>query len=201
MVISARDLHELAYFLYCIWLVVLAIFLHSKGCFVTTCALEIFPERKSQYRTSSRYIRKMWTLRFWLVLLKKMNSLIEPLSPIYTICFDRHVSKQTKRHIAHTRVYTVCLTELSLNFSLQNNFLCLHNLNMEEDNFVIHVLASMLVIAAFCLINMNLSVSDGVKLNSSFLFLCRILNQVANFLIETETHQCHAIFFICIIYV
>ena len=89
------------------------------------------------------------------------------ISPIYTICFDRHVSKQTKRHIAHTRVYTVCLTELSLNFPLQNNFLCLHNLNMEEDNFVIP--ACMLVIAAFCLINMNLSVSDGVKHNSSFL--------------------------------
>ena len=35
------------------------------------------------------------------------------------------------------RVYTVCLTELSLNFSLQNNFLCLHNLNIEEYNFVI----------------------------------------------------------------
>ena len=110
------------------------------------------------------------------------------LSPIYTICFDRHVSKQTNRHIAHTRVYTVCLTELSLNFSLQNNFLCLHNLNMEpEDNVVIP--ACMLVIAAFCLMNMNLSVSDGVKLNPSFLFLCRILNQVAKFFIETETHQ------------
>ena len=121
------------------------------------------------------------------------------LSPIYTICFDRHVSKQTKRHIAHTRVYTVCLTELSLNFSLQNNFLCLHNLNMEEDNFVIP--ACILVIAAFCLMSMNLSVSDGVKLNSSFLFLCRILNQVAKFFIETETHQLHVIFFICIIYV
>ena len=104
----------------------------------------------------------------------------------YTICFDRHVSKQTKRHIAHTRVYTVCLTELPLNSSLQNNCLCLHNLNMEEDNFVIP--ACMLVIAAFCLMNMNLSVSDGVKLNSSFRFLCRILNQVAKFFIETETH-------------
>ena len=50
---------------------------------------------------------------------------------------------------------------------------------MEEDNFVIP--ACMLVIAAFCLINMNLSVSDGVKLNYTFLFLCRILNQVAKF--------------------
>ena len=111
----------------------------------------------------------------------------DQLKVIYTICFDRHVSKQTKSHIAHTRVYTVCLTELSLNFSLQNNFLCLHNLNMEEDNFVI--LACMLVKAAFCLINMNLSVSDGVNLNSSFLFLCRILIQMAKFFIETETHQ------------
>ena len=70
---------------------------------------------------------------------------------------------------------------------------------MKEDNFVIP--ACMLVKAAFCLINMNLSVSDGVKLNSSFLFLCRILNQVAKFFIETETHQWHAIFSICIIYV
>ena len=43
------------------------------------------------------------------------------LSPIYTICFDRHVSKQTKRHIAHTRVYTVCLAELSLNFPSKIN--------------------------------------------------------------------------------
>ena len=72
------------------------------------------------------------------------------------------------------------------------------NLNMEEDNFVIP--ACMLVIAAFWLINMNLSLSDGVKLTSSFLFLCRILNQVAKFCIETETHQWHVIFFICIIY-
>ena len=70
---------------------------------------------------------------------------------------------------------------------------------MEEDNFVIP--ACILVIAAFCLMSMNLSVSDGVKLNSSFLFLCRILNQVAKFFIETETHQWHVIFFICIIYV
>ena len=70
---------------------------------------------------------------------------------------------------------------------------------MEEDNFVIP--AYMLVIDAFCLINMNLSVSDDVKLNSSFLFLCRILNQVAKFFIETEIHQWHVIFFICIIYV
>ena len=71
---------------------------------------------------------------------------------------------------------------------------------MEEDNFVIP--ACMLVIAAFCLMNMNLSVSDGVKLNSFFLFLCRILNQVAKFFIETETHQWYVIFFIiCIIYV
>ena len=70
---------------------------------------------------------------------------------------------------------------------------------MEEDNFVIP--ACMLVIAAFCLINMNVSVSDGVKLNSTFLFFCRILNQVAKFFIETETHQWHVIFFICIIYV
>ena len=58
---------------------------------------------------------------------------------------------------------------------------------MEEDNFVIP--ACMLVIAAFCLFIMHLSVSDGVELNSSFLFLCRILNQVAEFFIETETHQ------------
>ena len=49
--------------------------------------------------------------------------------------------------------------------------------------------------------NMNLSVSDGVKLNSFFLFLYRILNQVAKFFTETETHQWYAIFFICIIYV
>ena len=70
---------------------------------------------------------------------------------------------------------------------------------MEEDNVVIP--ACMLVIAAFCLINMNLSVSDGVNLNSSFLFLCRILNQVAKFFIETETHQWDVVFFICIIYV
>ena len=88
------------------------------------------------------------------------------------------------KDIAHTRVYTVCLTELSLNFSLQNNFLCLHNIDMEEDNFVIP--ACILVIAAFCLMNMNLLVSDGVKLNSYFLFLCRILNQVVKFFIETE---------------
>ena len=39
------------------------------------------------------------------------------------------------------------------------------------------------------------------QLNSSFLFLCRILNQVAKFFIETETHQWHVIFFIYIIYV
>ena len=96
-------------------------------------------------------------------------------------------------------VYTVCLTELSLNFSLQNNFLCLHNLNMEEDNFVISV--CMLVKTAFYLIDMNLSVSDGVKLNYTFLFLCRILNQVAKFFIENETHQWHAISLTCIIYV
>ena len=70
---------------------------------------------------------------------------------------------------------------------------------MEEDNFVIP--ARMLVIAAFCLMIMNLSNSDGVKLNSSYLFLCRILYQVAKFFIETETHQWHVIFFICIIYV
>ena len=38
------------------------------------------------------------------------------------------------------------------------------------------------------------------KLNSSFLFLFRILNQVAKLFIETETHQWHVIFFICIIY-
>ena len=44
----------------------------------------------------------------------------------------------------------------------------------------------MLVIAAFCLINMYLSVSDGVNLKSSFLFPCRILNQVAKFFIETK---------------
>ena len=49
--------------------------------------------------------------------------------------------------------------------------------------------------------NMDLSVSDGVKLNSTFLFLCRILNQVAKFFIETETHQWHVIFLICTIYV
>ena len=64
---------------------------------------------------------------------------------------------------------------------------------MEEDNFVIP--ACILVIAAFCLINMNVSLSDGVKLNSSFLFLYRIPNQVAKFFIETETHQWHVIFF------
>ena len=70
---------------------------------------------------------------------------------------------------------------------------------MEDDNFVIP--ACDVVIAAFCLMNMNLSVSDGVKLNSSFLFLCRILDQVAKILIETETYQLHVIFFICIIHV
>ena len=59
---------------------------------------------------------------------------------------------------------------------------------MEEDNF-----ACMLVKASFCLINMNLPVSDGVNLNSTFLFLCRILNQVAKFFIETETYQWHVI--------
>ena len=48
--------------------------------------------------------------------LHNVSTVIHHLSPIYTICFDRHVSEQTKRHIAHTRVYTVCLTELSLNF-------------------------------------------------------------------------------------
>ena len=69
---------------------------------------------------------------------------------------------------------------------------------MEEDNFVIP--ACMLTITAFSLIDMNLSLSGGVKLNSSFFFLYRILNQVAKFFIETETHQWHVIFFICIIY-
>ena len=70
---------------------------------------------------------------------------------------------------------------------------------MEVDTFVIP--ACMLVIAAFCLMNMNLSVSDGVKLNSSFPFLCRILNPVAKFFIETEAYQWHVIFFVSFIYV
>ena len=41
--------------------------------------------------------------------------------------------------------------------------------------------------------NMNLSVSDGVNLNSTFLILCRNLDQVAKFFIETESHQWHVI--------
>ena len=42
--------------------------------------------------------------------------------------------------------------------------------------------------------------SDGVNLNSSLLFLCRILNHVAKFFNNTEPHQRYAIFFICVIY-
>ena len=41
--------------------------------------------------------------------------------------------------------------------------LCLHNLNMQGDNFVISASICMLVIAAFYSINMNLSSSDGVN--------------------------------------
>ena len=44
-------------------------------------------------------------------------------------------------------------------------------LTWRKKNFVIF--AYMLVIAAFCLINMNLSVSDGVNLNSTLLLLCK----------------------------
>ena len=42
--------------------------------------------------------------------------------------------------------------------------------------------------------------SDGVNLNSSLLFLCRILNHVAKFFNNTEPHQRYAIFFIYVLY-
>ena len=69
--------------------------------------------------------------------------------PIYTICFDRPVSKQTKSQIAHTRVYTVCLTELSMKFSSKNYFFCLHNFNMEYYNLVMPV-CMLMKTTAYC---------------------------------------------------
>ena len=121
-----------------------------------------------------------------------------PLKPyLHDMFWQTFFKVDQKTYCSYARLHG--MFELSLIFPLQNNFLCLHKLNMEEDNFVIP--ACMLVVAAFCLINMNLSVSDGVKLNYNFLFLCRILNQVAKLFIENETHQWHVIFFICIIYV
>ena len=65
------------------------------------------------------------------------------------ICLDRPVSKQTKSHIAHTRVYTVCLTELSLNFPSKNYFICLHNFNMEYYNLVMPV-CMLIKTTAYC---------------------------------------------------
>ena len=110
--------------------------------------------------------------------------------------FDRPVSKKTKSHIAHTRVYTVCLTELSLNFFPQKYisfvYIILH-CNMEDYNLVIPM--CMLIKAAAYY---NVLVSDGANSKNSFSLSPNIVSMLNPQLqnpsfIDTETQ--HVIFF------